>query len=438
MPLVAAALLSAPTLTSAQTELHECDTYAAHPNDPNRWAAGVLDDEIVPGPAVKYCIDAVETYPEEPRFQFQLGRALWAANLLEDGTAVFLALEEGYDYGPVYAYLADAFYFGIGGVEIDEEFAVSLYEIAAGTGFEPALAALDELAGITEDVQTAALAPAAAPAQQVVAAPAPPPEPKFNPASYSQPGLIRALYDGNLKGVQVKGFGKSNYAGVDNVWIYLAAFHGEFAGSFNIKDPSCVQLYDVRLDKRLKQRVIDKAFGNDLNIGLGSGQVPTKGFEMMGQMLQDLTQGGMGRMVAMEQNAAALQASGAQDGGKLIIGHGCQSQVTQRIYANLRAYVTGSAPELSDDLRKSQERQKEQQAKAQEAKRQRGLRTSAESACTAQFKRAGYCGCLVKGLDTVGLDEAEWTTLGRDFKQVLAIGKSHDGFADLLKSCRSG
>src|SRR5262245_41094931 len=59
-------------------EVSDCDTYAAHPDDVNRWAPGVADGAIVPGLAVQRCSAAVSKSNKTPRFHFQLGRALLA------------------------------------------------------------------------------------------------------------------------------------------------------------------------------------------------------------------------------------------------------------------------------------------------------------------------------------------------------------------------
>src|ERR1044071_5600368 len=60
-------------------EVSDCDTYAAHPADVNRWAAGVSDGAIIPGLAVQRCSAAVSKSSKTPRFHFQLGRALLAS-----------------------------------------------------------------------------------------------------------------------------------------------------------------------------------------------------------------------------------------------------------------------------------------------------------------------------------------------------------------------
>src|SRR5262249_6157071 len=52
-----------------------CDFLAAHPYDPLRRAPGVQFDEIKIEEAIEACNAAVALSPEEPRFQYQRGRA---------------------------------------------------------------------------------------------------------------------------------------------------------------------------------------------------------------------------------------------------------------------------------------------------------------------------------------------------------------------------
>ena len=51
-------------------EVHRCDELAAHPANPNRWAKGVEDENIVPAPSLKSCTQAVEAYPSQRRLAF--------------------------------------------------------------------------------------------------------------------------------------------------------------------------------------------------------------------------------------------------------------------------------------------------------------------------------------------------------------------------------
>lgn len=429
-------------------DVHRCDDLAAHPDDPNRWAAGVADGDIIPGPAVKFCQEAVADHPATPRFQFQLGRALWAAGRMDEGVATFLALEGAHDYPPVYAYLGEAFYQGIGGVEVDEGLALSLFDLAAAADFAPAVQALEDLtaaaadAGTGDDPAYAALAPEPEPAPETAPAPSPaaapvaaapqaPPEIPFDPAKYAQPDILRALATGNLSAMQVRGIGKTNYAGLDNLVIYINNFHSEFSGSYNMKDPTCVALYDPMLERQLVARATRALTGGS------NDEMAARGLNMLGQMLTDMTRNdGLGSMMAMQQDAQALAASGSKDGAQLIIMHGCQSEIVQRIYANVAAYAFGRTP-VQSEAEKARVAQQEAQKRETEAKAARRARVDgARKSCLEKFKQEPFCGCVIADLETRALSDQDWTRLGRSFAEVLVIAKSQDGFADRLTACR--
>lgn len=455
LSLILAAGLAAPAL--ALDDVHKCDTFAAHPDDPNRWAAGVLDADIIPGPAVKFCEEAVEDYPDTARFLFQLGRSFWAAQRLEEGTGVFLTLEENFDYGPVYAYLGDAFYFGIGGVEADEEFAVQLYQVAADSGFaaaEEALASLNEVEVYEQD--PVAQAPAGNETAQAVnqlannqaaimggVAPAPAPT-KIEFSSFSRPKLLRALEQGNLKAVDNMGMGNATIMGMkyNRLNVYLAGFNSQFSGSYNFKDPSCIALYNPRLAKRLERSAIATATGGGTTAGAAGATL-----NMFLGMTQQLQSGNMMGMVDQSQSIELLREEGVKDGAKLILGYGCQNPNVQRLYTNIVAKVTGGTPSLSPE--RAEEEKKERARRAEEAERQRiaaakrkeeqrqkALRVSAQKSCEAQFKKPAFCGCLVEQFDTAGLIEDDWNSLGREFKAVVNLRDKYPDVPKILSSCR--
>ena len=60
--------------------INECDVQAAHPSDPGHIGAGRKSKEVLLQLAIPACREAVMSDPENPRFHYQLGRALvyWA------------------------------------------------------------------------------------------------------------------------------------------------------------------------------------------------------------------------------------------------------------------------------------------------------------------------------------------------------------------------
>ncbi len=74
-----------------------CDRLAAHPADTKRVVDGVAWDLMNGRQAVRACEDAVKRYPQELRFQYQLGRALLRAKRRDEGLPyLFDVAEKGY------------------------------------------------------------------------------------------------------------------------------------------------------------------------------------------------------------------------------------------------------------------------------------------------------------------------------------------------------
>ncbi len=61
---------------AAAQEMTACDWEAAHPSDPEHVGPGVGSSDVDTGKAMAACRWAVERYPQEPRFHYQLGRAM--------------------------------------------------------------------------------------------------------------------------------------------------------------------------------------------------------------------------------------------------------------------------------------------------------------------------------------------------------------------------
>lgn len=116
--------------------VEECDILAAHPDDPQRMADGIADDAIVPRLAVLACEEAIERDPDDPRFTFQLGRALLAANDEKKAVESFKKAADA-GYAAAWAYLGDAYQFGLG-TDVEGHKSLSAYKKALDGGFKQA------------------------------------------------------------------------------------------------------------------------------------------------------------------------------------------------------------------------------------------------------------------------------------------------------------
>jgi TPR repeat protein/CHAT domain-containing protein len=125
----------------AQSEnLNDCDRLAATPSDPNVSSWGVALSNIDPVVAIPACKSAIESDPLNPRYAFQLSRALLAAKRYRDAQEYAeVAILDGYPIANVIlGYLAATGYSG----RKDEEVATQYYTKAAKEGLPLAAIAL--------------------------------------------------------------------------------------------------------------------------------------------------------------------------------------------------------------------------------------------------------------------------------------------------------
>lgn len=121
----------------------ECDMLAAHPEDPQRMADGVSDDDIVPRLAIMACEDAIASDPEEPRYAFQLGRALLAMGRKEKAREQFEQAAKA-RYAAAEAYIGDLYQFGHA-VPQDSKKALEHYRKAIAGEFKIAETQIEQL-----------------------------------------------------------------------------------------------------------------------------------------------------------------------------------------------------------------------------------------------------------------------------------------------------
>lgn len=115
-------------------DIHECDWLANHPYDPWRVTAGIAQEDVDTERAIPACAAAAASRPEEPRFQYQAGRALFYAGRVADAMPYLERAAITLDYPQaqyVLGYLMDV---GLGGVPIDTCGAGQLWRRAAQQG----------------------------------------------------------------------------------------------------------------------------------------------------------------------------------------------------------------------------------------------------------------------------------------------------------------
>lgn len=79
------------TPDSPARKFSNCDRLAAHPADKNNDSGyGLVKDEyLTPDAALEACLPAIEADPENPRYQFNVGRILYVSELYDEATEYF-------------------------------------------------------------------------------------------------------------------------------------------------------------------------------------------------------------------------------------------------------------------------------------------------------------------------------------------------------------
>lgn len=301
------------------SDVHKCDEFAAHPEDPEKWADGVADDDILPGPAVKLCSQAVAEHPGTARFHFQLGRALWAAGKIEEGVEAFFEAQE-MEYAPAYAYLGDAYQEGlVPDEEADPEFAQELYALAVERGFEPAEAMLDgDYAFASDDGDGGGGGGRGATGGAKRAGLRLP-----NPDFFKHPDWLVALHDGDF----------ATLVKVDGINLYLEGMQ-DFMQPENYRmiDAACSAVADVRLSPRLagiRTGIDINGSSEDAMLGAGS---------LFLNMLTQTVNDPMG-YARFQAGMAYLRSDGERDMSTLVQEFeeegGCVSDQVRRTYLNI-------------------------------------------------------------------------------------------------------
>ena len=157
----------------------DCDQFSAHPLDKQKpsYIAGIHDNQMDQDQALDACITSIEREPDNQRFNFQLGRALYLSQLFDEARP-YLEEASNNDYSAANYYLGLLNLEGHAGFKENTENAVAFFDKAAEGGFTPAIEFVEDyrknLAALKKQ------------------------EDQKNESVYNHPKLIQSLLSGEL------------------------------------------------------------------------------------------------------------------------------------------------------------------------------------------------------------------------------------------------
>ena len=150
--------LALSTNAFAQDIVTYCDKYAASDTDPGAKAPGIPLEKVDPALAVPACAAAVQEFPNNPRFLFQLGRAYRAADNFKAAVEYYRRAAQQ-NYAAAQNSLGYAYANGQG-IPVDHQQAIAWYRAAADQGLAAAQNNLGVMyekgQGVPQDAQQAA------------------------------------------------------------------------------------------------------------------------------------------------------------------------------------------------------------------------------------------------------------------------------------------
>ena len=402
-------------LVSAQEappELHRCDELAAHPDDPqkSRRARGVADNAIDLESAISACLDALEEWPDESRFAFQLGRTLMLGDMVNDAQGF---LQDAADGG----HAAASFFLGEYAGNTDE--LRSLNARAAEAGFAPAQRFAEEVALLEEDAESQDLVPSEEPSPTVD------PQSPANVPGLAFPVLVERLYEGQFEDIPDDRQTRS-------VVVSLLKVFSENCGDQPINIATAAMRYasdQVRLLERDQAAGVEQTLRNFT--------------KSLGRMQQGDIIGGLEQL---GQDNAILHADGVRDGNAILAEYYCntpeQRVLNDRIGALIVARTYREPAPFNDidfwALMSPDFRDRNNIPDPTKALAQRNLaeRTSeARLTCQRAFDEDGFCDCTVQKLGELGLDQTAFQSLSADFRSIVRLGREVDGVREAVRSC---
>lgn len=295
----------------AQDEPGACDFLAAHPDDPNGIAAGVVDGEIETSEAIGACEAALSTDPDNARLQFQLGRSFWEADRDQEAIDLFRESAVGGNYAAAFAFLGIAYEYGYVTGDPEVEVARALYHVALDAEFTPAELLL---AGLS-DPQPSNLPQDADP---------------ISFEGYYQKEFLDALYHERFNDLNEKGF---------KVVLYLRGMYDFFKQEVNWFDLRCAHLHDTRLTQKIVRNLFNAQPG-EFNANF-EGIIS----RFMAHFQKRLAQGDIAGGINDLLDVGIYPDEGKRDAGHLVTDHTdemggyyCEADTIKRLYKNAQYY----------------------------------------------------------------------------------------------------
>lgn len=275
------------------------DELTSHPQDPDRMAAGVEMEKIVPRLALQACEEAVREFPKAARFHYQLGRALAASGRKKEAMESFeRASAMGYrmaDYNIGLAYSeGDA-------VPQDTARAEKSLRKAAEAGVQ---VATETLAKIT-----------------------------FSTEGFSNPDFFQAIYDGDFKSLQ---------ADPTALATYISTFTSPFEGV-----QGCGRVISNQAMAAIQGHVGAKVLGMFLGGAAGARHDHAPG-DFAGAAGAGARAGDQ-----LSRNLAAMTDKGKADAQLFYDRYSCDTPVAKKFFGNLDLFACKlGSPNFMKELEK--------------------------------------------------------------------------------------
>lgn len=402
----------------SSNEITKCDEFAAHPDDPGKWAAGVEDSDLVPAPVITYCQQAINEFPDTPRFLFQLGRVYFLQGDISRAVdSLVLAVEKG--YAPANYYLAQIFEAGALG-DVDLESAEIYYNDAIEGGFEIARQAKEDMLNggtVVGDVESlGGIDQQDVSPQEDFSYSSKKSEKVFTSSDFEYSKLLLPLYEGDFK--EIDALAKKH-----SIFIYLEKMVDIISGDFvkHDLDGECENTVPLELIARVGYM----AQGLDSSGRLKSDHLSQAG-NLVAARIMTMLNGGMMDVFSdikqSEDRRKRYVDYAKRDTSALVRYYGCKSSVVTNLIGNLGAYVYGRSPYHVVGLTAIRHH----------------CKAGAMSKGGGEKEAISVCDCFAAEFDKIGVARDEINWLGENYdqgKNFMQLTQKYDGLHEKISNC---